>query len=72
MYLLSAALVSPTKKLTEEELFQRDDLKGAGRRLAIALAAFALLILSLSAAYDNGGQPQTIAAGRPATMAAKE
>ena len=41
------------RKLTEAELLQAD-MKGFGWRLAAAVAAFALLILSLNAAYDEG------------------
>jgi hypothetical protein len=72
MYLLGTALTSQTKKLTEKELFQQDDMTGAGRRLAVAFAAIALLILSLNAAYHTGGQMESMAVRRPAAIAATE
>jgi hypothetical protein len=72
MYPLGTALMSSTKKLTEKQLFQQDDLTGLGRRLAVAFAAIALLILSLNAAYHHGGQLQTMAAHGPAAITPAE
>lgn len=60
MYFPGLTLMGPSKKLTEEELMQPVDIKGLALRLGIAFAAFALLILSLSVAYDDK-RPQTVA-----------
>jgi hypothetical protein len=62
MFFLGSALLGRSNKLSEEELMQSVDIKGVAIRLGLAFAAFALLILSLSA-YDNKSErPQTIAA----------
>ena len=63
MYFPGPALLGRSNTLSEEELMQSGDLKGVAIRLGLAFAAFALLILSLNAAYDNKDErPQTIAA----------
>jgi hypothetical protein len=66
MYFPGPALLSRSQTLSEEELMQSTGIKGVATRLGLAFAAFALLILSLSA-YDNRQErPQTIAAGHAA------
>jgi hypothetical protein len=62
MYFPGPALLSRSNTLSEEELMQSADIKGVAIRLGLAFAAFALLILSLNAAYDNNEErPRTIA-----------
>jgi hypothetical protein len=63
MHFPGLAPMSRSQTLSEEELMQSAEIKGVAIRLGLAFAAFALLILSLNAAYDNKEErPQTIAA----------
>jgi hypothetical protein len=67
MYFPRSALSGRLKTLSEEELMQSTGIRPVAIRLGLAFAAFALLILSLNAAYDNKEErPQTIAAGHAA------
>jgi hypothetical protein len=61
MYFPGPALLGRSNRLSEEKLMQSVDLKAVAIRLGLAFAAFALLILSLSAYDNNEERPQTIA-----------